>query len=187
MLCAGFSAWLGIIRYTVFNRYYQIHDINLIHLKRLSADQILNWQLFTISKPHRALMACLGILFKHHSFGEWVQIVATWSDKGRVENAGTLFAHLMLMKRRRAADSHTDSVATSYRYMGVPLTSWGYCREGKWKCCHCLCQKETQVGKQWTTKVEFQAPAPSFIMISVACGGFTVRNLIGGFVGLTGF
>lgn len=46
-----------------------------------------------------------------------------------MENAGTLFAHLMLMKRRRAADSHTDSVATSYMYMGVPLTSWGYWRE----------------------------------------------------------
>lgn len=43
-----------------------------------------------------------------------------------MEKAGTLLAHLMLMKRRRAADSHTDSVATSYRYMGVALTSWGY-------------------------------------------------------------
>lgn len=37
----------------------------------------------------------------------------TWSDRGSVENAGTLLAHLMLMNRRRAADSHTDSVATS--------------------------------------------------------------------------
>lgn len=37
-----------------------------------------------------------------------------------------------------------------------------------------------------TTKVKFQTPAPGFISISVACGGFTVRNLIGGFVPLTG-
>lgn len=53
----------------------------------------------------------------------------TWSGSGSVEKAGTLLAHLMLMKSRRAADSHTDSVATSYRYMGVPLTSCGYWKE----------------------------------------------------------
>ncbi|PWA27400.1 hypothetical protein CCH79_00000414 [Gambusia affinis] len=66
-------------------------------------------------------------LWKQHSMLV-MNLKFTWSDKGRVENAGTLLAHLMLMKRRRAADSHTDSVATSYKYMGVPLTSWGYCR-----------------------------------------------------------
>lgn len=49
--------------------------------------------------------------------------VLTWSGNGNVEKAGTLLAHLMLMNRRRAADSQTDSVATSYRYMGVPVTS----------------------------------------------------------------
>lgn len=37
----------------------------------------------------------------------------TWSCKDSVEKAGTLLAHLMLMKRSLAADSHTDSVATS--------------------------------------------------------------------------
>lgn len=37
----------------------------------------------------------------------------TWSCKDRVEKAGTLLAHLMLMNRSLAADSQTDSVATS--------------------------------------------------------------------------
>ena len=50
----------------------------------------------------------------------------TWSCKDSVEKAGTLLAHLMLINRSLAADSHTDSVATSQRYIGVPFTSWGY-------------------------------------------------------------
>lgn len=57
-----------------------------------------------------------------------------------MEKAGTLFAHLMLIKRSLAADSHTDSVATSYRYIGVPFTSWGYWegkRENVRKPLHC--------------------------------------------------
>lgn len=37
----------------------------------------------------------------------------TWSCKDKVEKAGTLLAHLMLMNRSLAADSQTDSVATS--------------------------------------------------------------------------
>lgn len=61
------------------------------------ADQI-DWWPFFLVLPTRVI---------------WGFPKRTWSDKGRVENAGTLFAHLMLMKRRRAADSHTDSVATS--------------------------------------------------------------------------
>lgn len=32
--------------------------------------------------------------------------------------------------------------------------------------------------------MKFQAPAPDFIIISVACAGFTVKNLIGGFMAL---
>ncbi len=76
-------------------------------------DQIDSWQ-FPLTAVHvkKALQdniwsPCLKLL------PEPINPKRTWSDKGRVENAGTLFAHLMLMKRRRAADSHTDSVATS--------------------------------------------------------------------------
>lgn len=45
---------------------------------------------------------------------------------------------------------------------------------------------ETLFRVRWKTKIKFQTSAPGFIglIISVACGGFAVRNPIGGFVAL---